>query len=132
KRVEQKLQKEYGDFTILWGVEMEILADGSLDYPDEILREMDIVIASIHTGFQQDEYRLSKRMMDAILNPHIDIIAHPTGRMIGRREPYHINMDILFTAAQATGTVLELNCNPERLDLRAEYVQEAIDKYNIP
>lgn len=132
RRVEDVLKKEYGEIRIFWGVEMEILADGSLDYPDEILRELDIVIASIHTSFQQDEYTISKRMVDAMRNPYIDIIAHPTGRMIGRREPYRINIDILFKAAQAYGKILELNSNPERLDLKDEYVQEAIEKYGIP
>lgn len=132
KKIEKKLNTELGEFRILCGVEMDILADGVLDYPDEVLMEMDLVIGSIHTAFNQDEYRLSKRIMDAILNNHVDFIAHPTGRIIGRREPYAVNMEILFTAAKATGTALELNSNPERLDLKPEYLQEAIEKYNIP
>lgn len=131
KIIERKLQKEFGEFSILCGIEMDILADGRLDYPNELLQEMDLVIGSIHTAFDQDEYRITKRVMDAILNLHIDFIAHPTGRLIGRREPYPVNMEILFTAAKETGTALELNSNPERLDLKAEYIQEAIEKYGI-
>ncbi len=132
KNIEKQLQKEFGDFTILCGVEMDILADGILDYPDEVLQGMDLVIGSIHTAFNQDEYRITKRIMDAILNNHVDFIAHPTGRMIGRRAPYAVNMEVLFTAAKETGTALELNCNPNRLDLKPEYLQEAIERHGIP
>lgn len=132
KKIERKLQQELADFAILCGIEMDILADGTPDYPDELLQEMDIVIASIHTNFNQDEYTITKRLIEAVLHRHVDFIAHPTGRIIAKRDAYPVNMEVLFKAAKETGTALELNSNPERLDLMAEHIHEAIYTYDIP
>jgi DNA polymerase (family X) len=120
-----RLNEKYEDFTILAGVEMDILPDGSLDYDDELLAEMDIVIASIHSGFSQPREVIMSRLKTALLNHHVDIIAHPTGRLIGRRNGYDVDIDMLIELAKETNTALELNANPNRLDLSAEYVRKA-------
>ncbi|MFZ3588399.1 DNA polymerase/3'-5' exonuclease PolX [Bacillus sp. DJP31] len=123
----KRLNQKYKNFTILTGVEMDILPDGSLDYDDELLEEMDIVIASIHSSFSQDQKTIMKRLKNALTNAHVDIIAHPTGRLIGRREGYDVDMDMLIELARETNTALELNANPNRLDLSSIYIQKAQD-----
>lgn len=104
-------------FRILKGIEVDILKDGQLDYPDEVLAQMDIVIASIHSGFGGSEEELTRRVITAMENPYVNIIAHPTGRKIHRREPYRVQMERLLETAKATGTILEINASPDRLDL---------------
>ena len=84
------------------GIEVDILTDGTLDFDDSILKELDIVIASIHSGFKQDRQTLTKRIITACQNPYVDIIAHPTGRLLGRREPYDVDMDRVLEAAADT------------------------------
>jgi DNA polymerase (family X) len=121
----KRLNEKYDDFLILTGVEMDILPDGTLDYDDELLAEMDVVIASIHSSFSQPEEKIMNRLKNALINAHVDIIAHPTGRLIGRREGYPVNIEMLIQLAKETNTVLELNANPNRLDLSAENVQKA-------
>lgn len=113
---------------ILTGIEVDILTDASLDFEDEILKELDVVIASIHSGFKQDRHTLTKRIISACLNPHVNIIAHPTGRLLGRRDPYDVDIDLVLEAAAATGTVLEINSSPDRLDLNDILVKQARDK----
>lgn len=120
-----RLNDQYEDFTILAGVEMDILPDGSLDYDDELLAEMDIVIASIHSSFSQSKEKIMERLRTALKNAHVDIIAHPTGRLIGRREGYEVDMEMLIQLAKETNTALELNANPHRLDLAPEYLRKA-------
>jgi len=105
------------DFRILKGIEVDIKANGQLDLPDEVLKELDVVGAAVHTRFGQSEGEMTKRIVKAVENPHVDIIAHPTGRLIGRREPYLLDMDKLMDACKANGKALELNAYPERLDL---------------
>jgi DNA polymerase (family X) len=122
-----RLNERYEDFTILAGVEMDILPDGSLDYDDELLGEMDLVIASIHSSFSQPRDIIMQRLKTALENAHVDIIAHPTGRLIGRREGYDVDMDMLIELAKSTNTALELNANPHRLDLAAEHLKKAQD-----
>jgi DNA polymerase (family X) len=122
-----KLNEKYDDITILSGVEMDILPDGSLDYDDEIIREMDIVIASIHSSFSHSREKIMTRLKTALENLHVDIIAHPTGRIIGRREGYDVDIDLLITLAKETNTALELNANPHRLDLSADYIRKAAE-----
>lgn len=119
------------DFRILTGVEMDILADGRLDYPDDVLKEMDVVIASIHTAFRQNRDILTKRVIGALENNHVDIIAHPTGRLIGRRPPYQLDVEGMLTVAKESGTAIELNANPNRLDLHAEYLRTAKEDYGV-
>jgi len=121
----KELNKKYDDITILAGVEMDILPDGSLDYDDELLEQMDIVIASIHSSFSQPKAKIMERLENALRNKHVDIIAHPTGRKIGIRDGYEVDMDELIRLAKETNTVLELNSNPNRLDLNAENIKRA-------
>ena len=102
---------------LLAGSEVNILPDGSLDYEDELLAELDWVIASVHTSFGMGEQAMTERMITAIEHPLVKAIGHPTGRLIGRREPYAIDLDAVFAAAARTGTMLEINANPDRRDL---------------
>lgn len=104
---------------------MDILPDGTLDYDDELLEELDIVIASIHSSFSQPKEKIMDRLKTALQNAHVDIIAHPTGRLIGRREGYEVDMDMLIELAKETNTALELNANPHRLDLASEHIKKA-------
>ncbi len=102
---------------LLAGSEVNILPDGSLDYDDELLGELDWVIASVHTSFGMGEQKMTERMIAAIEHPHVDAIGHPTGRLIERRQPYAVDLDAVFAAAARTGTMLEINANPDRRDL---------------
>jgi DNA polymerase (family X) len=102
---------------LLAGSEVNILPDGSLDYDDELLGELDWVIASVHTSFGMSEQKMTERMIAAIEHPHVDAIGHPTGRLIERREPYAVDLDAVFAAAARAGTMLEINANPDRRDL---------------
>jgi len=121
----RRLNEKYTDFKILSGVEMDILPDGTLDYDDEILKELDIVIASIHSAFSQPCEKIMMRLRTALENPHVDIIAHPTGRLIGRRDGYDVDIDRLIAMAKETNTALELNANPHRLDLSYVHLKKA-------
>jgi DNA polymerase (family X) len=121
----KKLNEKYDDFTILSGIEMDILPDGTLDYDDEILQEMDIVIASIHSSFSQSREVIMERLKTALNSHHVDIIAHPTGRLIGRRDGYDVDVDLLIELAHETNTALELNANPHRLDLASHHLKKA-------
>ncbi|KZZ85944.1 hypothetical protein AS29_003040 [Bacillus sp. SJS] len=120
-----RLNEKFNDFTILAGVEMDILPDGTLDYDDEMLQELDIVIASIHSSFSQPREKIMERLKTALTSRHVDIIAHPTGRLIGRRDGYDVDIDMLIQLAKETDTALELNANPNRLDLSAEHLKKA-------
>lgn len=113
---------------LLCGTEVDINNDGSLDYPDEILNELDIVIAAIHSGFKQDEKTITNRIIKAMRHPRVHIIAHPTGRLIGEREPYPLTMDAIVEEAAKTNTALEINAYPQRLDLNDIYCRAAKNK----
>ncbi len=121
----RELNEKYNDILILSGIEMDILPDGTLDFEDELLAELDIVIASIHSSFSQPQKKIMERLKTAFENPHVDIIAHPTGRLIGRRDGYDVDIDQLIQMAKTTNTALELNANPERFDLSAENLRKA-------
>ncbi|HEV2998859.1 MAG TPA: DNA polymerase/3'-5' exonuclease PolX [Solirubrobacteraceae bacterium] len=110
---------------LLAGSEVNILPDGSMDYADELLGELDWVIASVHTAFGMDERAMTERMIAAIEHPLVDAIGHPTGRLIGRREPYAIDLGAVFAAAARTGTMLEINANPDRRDLSEIHARAA-------
>lgn len=112
-------------FTVLHGTEMDIKNDGTLDFPDEVLRELDIVIASIHSGFRQSREQITARIVAAMRNPYVSIIAHPTGRLLGEREAYEVEMEAVLKEAQRTGTALEINAYPLRLDLSDTHVRRA-------
>ena len=126
QRVEiERLRKLYPEITIFAGVEMDILPDGHLDFDNEFLQEMDFVIGAIHSSFNQSEEEIMNRLFNAMENPYVKLIAHPTGRLIGRREGYSVNMDRLLKKAKETHTILELNANPKRFDLSAQWVKKA-------
>jgi DNA polymerase (family 10) len=111
---------------LLAGSEVNILPDGSLDYEDGLLAELDWVIASVHTSFGMDERAMTERMVAAIEHPFVDAIGHPTGRLIGRRAPYAIDLDAVLAAAARTGTMLEINANPNRRDLSDVHARAAM------
>jgi DNA polymerase (family 10) len=104
-------------FRLLAGTETNILPDGSLDYEDDLLAELDWVNASVHTSFRLGEEEMTKRVIAALEHPYVDSLGHPTGRMIERREPYAIDVEAVAEAAKRTGTFLEINANPDRRDL---------------
>ncbi|MGD8969227.1 MAG: PHP domain-containing protein, partial [Anaerolineae bacterium] len=119
---------QIGDgFRLLAGIEVEVRGDGTLDMPDEALAELDLVVAAVHSGLRQDRERVTARMLAAIHNPHVDIIAHPTGRLIGEREGADLDMEAIFRAAAETGTALEVNAHPARLDLKDAHIRRAIE-----
>jgi DNA polymerase (family 10) len=119
------LNKKLKGFHLLSGTEMDIRSDGSLDYPDEVLKQFDIVVASIHSGFRQSREQITKRLVSAMQNPYVSIIAHPTGRIIGERDAYEVDMEAVLTAAAETGTAMEVNAYPFRLDLNDKYIRKA-------
>ena len=122
----RQVNEEMGpDFTVLHGTEMDIKADGTMDFPDDILAQLDLVIASLHVSLQQPRDQITQRVLNAIENPHVDIIGHPRARKIPDREPVNLDMDIVFEAAHKHDTALEINANPRRLDLEAIYARRA-------
>jgi len=122
----KKAKKELGDsIRILHATEVEIKADGSLDYPDEFLASLDLVVASLHTGLRQPREKVTQRLLNAVRNPHVDIIGHPTGRLIPDREPADLDMDAVLAAAAESGVALEINAHPARLDLEDIYAKRA-------
>jgi DNA polymerase (family 10) len=122
----EALNGKIADLTILAAAEVEIRADGTLDYPDAVLAELDLVVASLHTGLRTGRERTTERMLSAIRNPHVDMIAHPTGRLIGRREGADLDIEAVLQAAAQMDTVIEINAHPDRLDLPDRYVRRAI------
>ena len=119
-----KLNDEMSDFHIFAGVEMDILPDGTLDFSDEFLSEMDYVIGAIHSSFSQTEEKIMKRLYSALENPYVSLIAHPTGRLIGRRPGYKVDVEKLIEKAKETNTALEINANPNRLDLSSDWIRK--------
>jgi DNA polymerase (family 10) len=115
------------DFELLQGCELEIKADGSLDFPDEVLSQLDFVVASIHTSLRQEREQITERMLTAVRNPYVDVIGHPSGRILGQREASAVDLDAIIVAAAETGTALEVNSIPNRLDLDDIHVRRALD-----
>jgi DNA polymerase (family 10) len=111
------INRDLDRFVVLKGIECDILEKGGMDLPDDVLAEADWVIASVHYGQQQPREQITERILGALENPHVDIIAHPTGRLINHRNPYQVDMDAVMAAAARHGKMLELNANPARLDL---------------
>jgi DNA polymerase (family 10) len=111
------MNKQLRGFRVFTGVEVDIRSDYTLDLPDGVLKELDIVVASIHSGFRQSKEQLTKRVISAIKNRYVTAIAHPTGRLIGERDAYEVDMEKVFAAAKEAGTALEINAYPLRLDL---------------
>lgn len=124
----RKVNAEIEGIEVLHGSEVDIKADGSLDFDDEVLAQLDWVVASPHVALRQEKEVYTARLIKAIQNPHVDCIGHPTGRLIGRRDPAKIDIDAVINAAIEYNTALESNANPERLDLDAQYIKLAIEK----
>jgi DNA polymerase (family 10) len=118
-------------FTLLKGIECDILEAGGMDLPDDVLAQGDWIIASVHYGQKQSRQQITERILGAIENPHVCQIAHPTGRLINRRDPYEVDLDAVMVAAKKHGKLLELNANPQRLDLNDVYCAAA-KQHGIP
>jgi DNA polymerase (family 10) len=110
---------------LLKGVELEILPDGALDFPDELLAGFDVVVASVHSAFRQDRATMTERMVRAVRSKHVDVLGHPTGRIIGRREGYEIDLEAVLRAAAQSGCAVEINANPARLDMDWQHARLA-------
>ena len=122
----EALRERYPHITILHGVETDIMPDGTLDFPDRILETLDIVLASLHDSARHDARTLTRRCLQAIHHPLVNIVAHPANRLVGRREGYALDFDAVFAAAAETGTALEVDGAPAHLDLEGERAREAI------
>jgi len=129
QRAEVKsIQKSLGsDVRILHGAEVEILADGQLDFPDSVLAGLDLVVASVHTSIRQPRAQMTERVVRALANPNVDVLGHPTGRLLGKRDPSDLDMDAVFRTAAEHQVALEMNCHPERLDLNDIQARAALD-----
>jgi DNA polymerase (family 10) len=126
RREIDRVQQRVGDsLRLLHGAEVEILADGHLDYEDEILADLDLVTASLHVSLGQPRQQITDRLLAAIANPHVDMIGHPTGRLIGSRSASDVDLETVFAAAADHGVVLEINSHPERLDLKDSHALRA-------
>jgi DNA polymerase (family 10) len=118
---------KYGEIHLLSGSEVDILKDGSLDYEDALLAELDFVVASVHTSFNVGEKAMTERIIRAMNNPRVRTIGHPTGRLLNRRDPYEVDVSLLISEAASTNTALEHNAYVDRLDLSVPYLREAIN-----
>jgi DNA polymerase (family 10) len=119
----ESLQEKYDDIRILKSAEVDILEDGTLDLPDELIEQMDIVVISVHSKFNMSRDAITRRISAAMKHPRAHILAHPTGRLINRREPYPVDVEALVQVASDNGVLLELNAQPDRLDLRDYHLQ---------
>ena len=122
-----KVDAEMRPFRVFHGTEMEIRADGELDFPDDVLEKLDFVIASLHQGLRQPREQVTARILNAINNPHVDLIGHPRGQLILERDPADLDMEAVFAAAKKSGIALEINANPHRLDLEAPLARRAVE-----
>lgn len=120
-----QVNRQTADLEVLKGIECDILEKGGMDLPDDVLAEADWVIASVHYGQNQSRQQITERILEALENPHVDMLAHPTGRLINRREPYDVDLDQVMAAAVKYRKLLELNANPARLDLNDVYCAAA-------
>jgi len=122
------INERLAPFRVLSGVELEIKTDGGLDLPDDELARFDVVVASVHLGLRQERERMTGRIVAAMRNPHVDIIGHPTGRLLGQRDSVDLDFEAILEAAARTGTMLEVNAQPNRLDLDGELARKAIGR----
>jgi len=125
KKINKNFEKREINFRILHGCEANIMTDGSIDIKDEVLAKLDYVIAGVHSQLKMSKYEMTQRIIKAMENPNVDIIAHPTGRLIGRRDEYQLDFDKILQVAKKTGTILEINSSADRLDLRDVYIRRA-------
>ncbi len=116
-----------GSIRVFHGTEMDINADGSLDFPDDILAKLDFVIASLHVSLRQPREQITQRMLNAVRNPHVDLIGHPRAQLLPDREAADLDMDAVFAVAKESGVALEINANPRRLDLEAQFARRAVE-----
>jgi len=123
----ESVRKKVMGIRILMGSEVDILGDGSLDYPDSVLNDLDVVIASVHSGFKMERANMTKRIVNALKNPFVHILAHPTGRLIGERDPYDVDLEEVFKTAKEFGKAIEVNSHYLRLDLKDINIRKAID-----
>lgn len=123
----ERLNRRWSDFRLLQGAEVEVRADGTLDYPDEVLATLDCVVASLHTGLRQDRDQITARALAAVRNPHVDVLGHPSGRLLGRREESAVDLEAVLQAAAETGIAIEVNAHPARLDLDDVHVHRAME-----
>ena len=123
-----KVNKDLTGIKILKGVEVNITKDGNLDVSNNVLKQLDFVIASIHSGFKNSKEVITKRILKAMENKYVNAIAHPTGRKLMKRDAYDVDFDKVFEKAKETNTLLEVNCQPDRLDLKDVYIKEAINR----
>jgi DNA polymerase (family 10) len=121
----EKINKQSANVTVLSGAEVNILKDGSLDINDATLKQLDVVGAAVHSHFNMPKEEMTKRIIRAMQNPNVDILFHPTGRVIQKREPYEVDIEQIIDAAKETGTILEIDSFPDRLDLKDEHVRLA-------
>jgi len=124
-RAIDELNRSLEGITLLKGIEADILADGTLDFSDEILARFDFVVASVHSRFHLPEAEMTRRIVRAVANPHVRILGHPTGRLLLARDPYPVDLTAVFRAAAEHGVCIELNANPYRLDLDWRRIPEA-------
>lgn len=124
-RINKKFQVPSPKSQVLQGCETNILSDGSIDIKDEALKKLDFVIAGVHSSFKMEKTKMTERIIRAMKNPHVDIISHPTGRLLKRRDEYQIDFDKILKVAKETGTILEINSYPERLDLNDQNIRRA-------
>ncbi|HYY47479.1 MAG TPA: DNA polymerase/3'-5' exonuclease PolX [Thermoplasmata archaeon] len=121
----RELNRERKGFTVLLGTECDILDGGEMDYPDEVLKEFDFVIAAVHSRFTQPIAEMTARVVDAVRNPYVNILAHPTTRKIGQRDPVQIDLDEVYAACASTGTAIEIDAYPDRMDLNGTQARAA-------
>ena len=124
----RQLNERFDGLTLFAGIECDILADGTLDLADDCLAQLDIVIVSVHSHFSQDEAQMTDRVLKALENPWVDVLGHPTGRRLLKREPLRLNMDLVTSAAARLGVALEINCQVDRLDLNDIHARLARDR----
>jgi len=122
-----RLNELLAPFRILTGIEVDILEDGTLDHGDAILSQLDVVVASVHSKLRMGSKEMTERMVRAVANPHVDILGHCTGRLIGKREPSTFDPDYVFAACAQFHTAVEINCRPERLDPPRPLLQMAVE-----
>jgi putative hydrolase len=126
-RINAAIRADGHDFRILTGMEVDLLEDGSLDLSDEMLARLDVVVASVHSKLRMERKQMTERMVLAVSSPHVDILGHCTGRMIGKRPESTFDADFVFAACAQFGTAVEINCRPERLDPPRELIDLAIE-----
>ena len=124
----RSIDQSMDDFRLISGIESDILSDGSLDYADEVLAELEIIVASVHSNLKMDISKATNRLITAVENPYTSILGHPTGRLLLSRKGYPIDYHKVIDACAANNVAIEINANPLRLDIDWTYVQYAVDK----